>query len=302
MALNVELRRKVSGSFTSSNDVNDNIIHPITTPANLVGFLENNKIKEDWLPASVFNGLRFVNELYSDISTGAVGSTGTLAAQIDTYLVNNKGSANGLYFIATEPVTLTATSNNSFNNQFGGGSEEDGLSFVGQGSTVRLETNDWVLCTGVDDSDPAEYVFAILNNEYRLATDTHDGLMTALDHVKLGGIEAGANAYVHDTFTARNIDATGIEVLDVLTVNAEGHVTNATLRSIQDATTAQKGVTQLALDTDFNAGTLASDKVPAVDLTKQMIDYFTGNSIYSDTTAADAASHPDGALVFVQTT
>lgn len=298
MAVNVELRRKVSGSFTSSNDVNDNIIHPITTPANLVGFLENNKIKEDWLPASVFNGLRFVNDLVSNISTGAVGSSGTLAAQIDTYLANNGGSANGLYFIANETLTITATSANSFSNQFGGGSEEEGV----QGSTVQVETNDWILCTGTDDSDPAEYVFAILNNEYRLATDTHDGLMTAADHLKLAGIDAGANAYVHDTFTARNIDATGIQVLDVLTVNAEGHVTNATLRSIQDATTAQKGVTQLALDTDFNAGTLVSDKVPAVDLTKQMIDYFTGNSLYSDTTAADAASHPDGAIVLVQTT
>lgn len=297
MAVNVELRRKVSGSFDSATSV----LHPITTPANLVGFLENNKIKESWFPASVFNGLRFVNELNSNISTGAVGSIGNLAEQIDTYLTNNGGSANGLYFIATQPIVITATSDSSFSTALGGGNEE-GDAPVTSGQTVQLEKNDWILCTGTDSADPAEYVFAILNNEYRLATDTHDGLMTKEDHAKLDGIEAGANAYTHDTFTSRNIDATGIEVLDILSVNGEGHVTNATLRSIQDATTAQKGVTQLALDTDYNGGTFASDKVPAVNLTKDMIDYFTGNILYADTTAADNASHPNGSIVLVEST
>lgn len=292
MAVNVELRRKKNNSFDDA----DSILHPITKPANLVGFLENNKIKESWLPASVFNGLRFVNELSANISTGAVDSTGTLAEQIDTYLDNNGGSANGLYFIATQALTLTATSANSFSTSFGGSSEEEGV----ESSTITVETNDWILCTGTDNSDPAEYVFSILNNEYRLATDNHDGLMTAADHEKLDGIEAGANAYTHDTFTSRNIDASGIEVLDVLSVNGEGHVTNATLRSIQDATTTQKGVTQLALDTDYNTGTFTSDKVPAVNVTKDMIDYFTGNSLYSDTTAADTADHPNGAIVLVE--
>lgn len=297
MAVNVELRRKKNNSF---NDA-DSVLYPITKPANLVGFLENDKIKESWLPASVFNGLRFVNELSANISTGAVDSTGTLAEQIDTYLTNNKGSANGLYFIATQPIVITATSNNSFSTALGGGNEE-GDGPVASSGTVQLETNDWILCTGTDSSDPAEYVFAILNNEYRLATDNHDGLMTKEDHEKLGGIATGANAYTHDAFTSRNIDATGIQVLDALTVNSEGHVSNATLRTLQDATTAQKGVTQLALNTDYNGGTFASDKVPAVNLTKDMIDYFTGNILYADTTAADNASHPNGSIVLVEST
>lgn len=294
MAINIELRRKIGTSFEHE----DSLLYPITTPENIVGLLDNGRIKEDFLPASVFGGMRFAGALDSSITTGTENDQtgdGTLGAIINAYIdaTANGGTAIGVYFVASAAVTITATSAETFAPIKGGAAEEEGV----QTNTVNLEPNDWIICKGVGTN--GEYIFSVVNNTYRTVDANHAGLMTVAQHNKLAGIAAGANAYVHDTFNARNIDATGIKVLDVLTVNSEGHVTNATLRDFQDATTAQKGVTQLALDTDFNAGTLASDKVPAVDLTKQMIDYFTGNTLYSDTTTANAASHPDGAIVFV---
>jgi len=74
------------------------------------------------------------------------------------------------------------------------------------------------------------------------ATTMDQGLMSATDKAKLDGIEEGANDYTHPAHTPRSIDTTGVEVMDVLESDSSGHVTNATKRTLPDATTSTPGV------------------------------------------------------------
>lgn len=290
MAINIELRRKVSGSFDDANSV----LHPLTTPQNIIGFLDgNDKINESFLPGSVFGGMRFVGEIGANITTGTTAhEAGSLAAQINTFVTNNGGTVNGLYWIATDEVTLTASSTSTFSPTYGGAAEEGDSG----AATLIIEKGDWVVCKGVASND--SYVFAIVNNNYRLATGTQSGLLSSSDFTKLGGIAENANNYVHPTFTSRDIETTNVDVLATFTSNGEGHVTGITTRTLPDATTTAKGVTQLATGTELTTNLVATKPASTLN-TKSMIDYFTGNILYSTLANANSASHPDGAIVFV---
>ena len=291
MAINIELRRKVSGSFSDANSV----LHPITKPQNIIGFLDtNNKINESFLPGSVFGGMRFVGEIDDEITTGTTAhESNTLAAQIDTFLSNNGGTPNGLYWIATTTVTVTASNSSTFSTALGGSGEEGD-----SGATnIMLESGDWLVCKGIAPNDA--YVFAVVNNNYRLSSSSVSGLMSSTQFSKLAGIDENANAYVHDTFAAiSDIALDGVDVLSTFKRNTEGHVTEITTRTMQDATTAQKGVTQLATGTELTTALSSTKPAASVDV-KSMIDYFTGNTLYTTLSNANSASHPDGAIVFV---
>ena len=290
MAINIELRRKVSGSFSDT----DSVLHPVTKPQNIIGFLDgNDKINETFLPGSVFGGMRFVNEISANITTGTTANeSGSLAAQIDTFVTNNGGTPNGLYFIATDTVTITASNTNTFSPQFGGAGEEGDTG----ASSIILETGDWLVCKGIASDT---YIFAVVNNNYRLSSSSVSGLMSSGQFNKLDGIDENANAYVHNTFAAiSDIALNGVDVLSTFKRNNEGHVTEITTRTMQDATTAQKGVTQLATGTELTTA-LSSTKPAASADVKSMIDYFTGNTLYTTLSNANNASHPDGAIVFV---
>lgn len=291
MAINIELRRKVNGSFTDANSV----LHPVTTPENIIGLLDNGKIQETLLPASVFGGMRFAGALDSNITTGTENDQtgdGTLGAIINDYVSTNGGTAIGVYFVASNAITITATSAETFAPIKGGAAEEEGV----QTNTIALEPNDWIICKGVGTN--GEYIFSVVNNTYRTVDSNHAGLMTSAQNDKLAGIAEGANAYVHATFTERTIDTSGVDVLDAFTSNAEGHVTNISTRTLPNATTTSVGVIQLATGTELTTA-LTNQKATHSTGVKAMIDYFTGNTLYSDTTTANAASHPDGAIVFV---
>jgi hypothetical protein len=290
MAINIELRRKVAGSF----DNQDSVLHPITKPQNIIGFLDtNNKINESFLPGSVFGGMRFVGQIDDEITTGTTAhESNTLAAQINTFLSNNGGTPNGLYWIATTTVTVTASNTNTFSTALGGAGEEGDSGAI----NITLESGDWLVCKGLSSGT---YVFAVVNNNYRLSSSTASGLMSSTQFSKLAGIAENANAYVHDTFAAiSDIALNGVDVLSTFKRNNEGHVTEITTRTMQDATTAQKGVTQLATGTELTTA-LSSTKPAASADVKSMIDYFTGNTLYTTLANANSASHPDGSIVFV---
>ena len=290
MAINIELRRKVAGSFDDANSV----LHPVTTPQNIIGFLDgNDKINETFLPGSVFGGMRFVGEINANITTGTTAhEAGTLAEQIDIFLDNNAGTPNGLYWIATQTVTITASSTSTFSPTYGGAGEEGDS---GESSLI-IESGDWIVCKGVATND--SYVFAIVNNNYRLASSTASGIMSSAQFNKLAGIAEGANLYVHDTFDSRNVETTDVDVLATFTSNGEGHVTGITKRTLPDASTTVKGVTQLATGTELTSN-LSSSKPAATVHVKDMIDYFTGNTLYNTLANANTADHPNGAIVFV---
>ena len=289
--INIELRRKVSGSFSDANSV----LHPVTKPQNIIGFLDtNNKINETFLPGSVFGGMRFVGEIDTNITTGTTAHEAeTLAAQIDTFLDNNGGTPNGLYWIATETVTITASSTSTFSPTYGGAGEEGDAG----SSSLIIESGDWIVCKGVATND--SYVFAIVNNNYRLSSSTVSGLMSSAQFTKLAGVDENANNYVHPTFAAiSDISLSGVDVLATFKRNTEGHVTEFTTRTLPDASTSVKGVTQLATGTELTSALSSNKPAAAVDV-KAMIDYFTGNTLYTTLQNANDASHPDGSIVFV---
>lgn len=68
-------------------------------------------------------------------------------------------------------------------------------------------------------------------------------------------ISSEYNNYSHPTQTAIDVDTSGIDVIDRIQVNTLGHVTSVTSRTLQSATTAQKGVIELATNTEAVAGT-----------------------------------------------
>lgn len=59
-------------------------------------------------------------------------------------------------------------------------------------------------------------------------------------------IAATDTTYTHPTLTTRSIDTSGVDVLDVFTSDASGHVTNITTRTLPDATTSTPGVMSAA--------------------------------------------------------
>ena len=88
---------------------------------------------------------------------------------------------------------------------------------------------------------------------YTAATSAKDGLMPAADKAKLDGVEAGANKFVHPSYTAH---AAG---LYKVTVDGTGHVSAATAVAKADIT----GLGIPAQDTTYTAATSAKDGLMA---------------------------------------
>jgi hypothetical protein len=63
------------------------------------------------------------------------------------------------------------------------------------------------------------------------------------------------NNYVHPTQSAIGLDGGGLSFISDITVNTLGHVTAASLSTIQDGTEAQKGVVELATNAETTTGT-----------------------------------------------
>lgn len=83
------------------------------------------------------------------------------------------------------------------------------------------------------------------NTTYGDATQSAHGLMTAADKTKLDGIAAGANKYVHPSYTAKSAG------LYKVTVDASGHVSATTAVTKADIT----GLGIPAQDTTYSAAT-----------------------------------------------
>lgn len=68
-------------------------------------------------------------------------------------------------------------------------------------------------------------------------------------------ISSEYNNYSHPTQTAIDVDTSGIDVIDRIQVNTLGHVTSVTSRTLQSASTSQKGVVELATNAETATGT-----------------------------------------------
>jgi hypothetical protein len=99
---------------------------------------------------------------------------------------------------------------------------------------------------------------------------TVDGRDLSADGTKLDGIATGANNYTHPTHTARSIDTTGAEVLDVFTSDTSGHVTNISKRTM---TLADLGYTGAA---NANNYAITQDNTSNVHFEGLMVGQISG--------------------------
>ena len=128
------------------------------------------------------------------------------------------------------------------------------------------------------------------NTTYGDATQSAHGLMTAADKTKLDGIAAGANKYVHPSYTAKSAG------LYKVTVDASGHVSAATAVAKADIT----GLGIPAQDTTYSAATQsANGLMSAAD--KKKLDGFGAASTYATMTYVgqqiSAAGHISKSIV-----
>lgn len=128
------------------------------------------------------------------------------------------------------------------------------------------------------------------NTTYGDATQSAHGLMTAADKTKLDGIAAGANKYVHPSYTAKSAG------LYKVTVDASGHVSAATAVAKADIT----GLGIPAQDTTYGAVTQsANGLMSAAD--KKKLDGFGSASTYATMTYVgqqiSAAGHISKSIV-----
>ena len=94
-----------------------------------------------------------------------------------------------------------------------------------------------------------------------VATTGANGLMSSTDKTKLDGIATGANLYVHPSYTTRSIDTSGATIIDVLTSDASGHVTNVTTRTLTMA------------DLGYTMQTTLTDSDTAIPTSGAVVDY-----------------------------
>lgn len=128
------------------------------------------------------------------------------------------------------------------------------------------------------------------NTTYGDATQSAHGLMTAADKTKLDGIAAGANKYIHPSYTAKSAG------LYKVTVDASGHVSAATAVAKADIT----GLGIPAQDTTYGAVTQsANGLMSAAD--KKKLDGFGAASSYATMTYVgqqiSAAGHISKSIV-----
>ena len=111
------------------------------------------------------------------------------------------------------------------------------------------------------------------NTTYNDATQSAHGLMTAADKKKLDGVAAGANNYVHPSYTAK---ASG---LYKVTVDASGHVSAATAVAKADITAL--GIP--ATNTTYSKSTTSADGLMSKE-DKTKLDGFAEATTYASKT------------------
>jgi len=158
------------------------------------------------------------------------------AANVKTVTIPASDNTNTTYSISTEPgddgvsekIRLTAGGS-------GSGTDDIVLAVAQTGTTDGLdisETGDTITFAHHDTS-----TLSGAQGSAGIASITVDemGHVTAVT-------TATYNNYSHPTYTARSIDTSGVDVLDIFTSDTLGHVTNITKRTLPNATASVVGV------------------------------------------------------------
>lgn len=233
--------------------------------------------------------------LYTDVmirSTAATGSYPDGTRWVDD--VTNQAyveSANGVWtqtFVVSDVLASTAT--------LPGTASENTKYAIGS-----TGTDNGIIVNYYTD----HYIWSVMNNNYPLAEGaategaSKTGLMSAAMASKLYNIQAGANLYIHPTFSPANQDLGTNETIDQVTFN-NGHVSAISKQTIRSGNTSQNGLLQLATTTEAKAGTDSAKAVTSLGV-KESILHFGGMRLYADISTADAYGHPNGTFALIQT-
>lgn len=236
MPRNVEIRDRVGGVFNHA----DSLLYPRTHINMVEGLLTNGKLSLGLIPDGLKTGMKYVATQGSATNTAALLTVITDAL---TALGLDSASYPGSFIVTSTAYTLTVSTNHLVKG-------DDGAGDVAASGTVVLEDNDWLVYRG---NFTSIHNWDVVNNTHGLATGSAAGLMSAAHYTKLEGVAANANNYSHPAYTARSIDADGVEVLDLFTSDATGHVTNITKRTLPTATASIPGVMSAAAMTKLDS-------------------------------------------------
>lgn len=161
--------------------------YPKTTLGNLydddttTSFLNGGKIRDTYLPNSVFSGMKNVGTISGAIYLyDLIAGAANVSTSLDDITSLNSGSNDydavwdkylGHYWIATAASTLSEGQA----GQEGLGFFDDGIEKDGN-DYLYIEKGDWVLISGYDATNNA-FKFNIVNNTYANASQTQKGVV-----------------------------------------------------------------------------------------------------------------------------
>ncbi|MFZ9703659.1 MAG: hypothetical protein ACO3BB_00110 [Bacilli bacterium] len=183
------------------------------TPASI---FSAGKLKEDYLPVSVFGGMKFVGsfgisgtptspmELKTLISGNNTNGY-AVTTNLDTFtgLTYPGGYENignryvGHYWVATSNFTVFDATTSTPSTDFSSATFDDGVvpldvptTFIGK--HVPVEAGDWLIITGWDNTN-STFIFSVINNTYTVASASAYGV------VKLGYTTSSKNYAIQST-------------------------------------------------------------------------------------------------------
>jgi trimeric autotransporter adhesin len=250
----------------------------------------------------------------TNVATGTAGTDGVNLAQVQS-LVAGVGVFQGGYDATNDPGTpnISGASNVALTTgDFYVVTADGDITF--SDTTVTVEVGDLIFANSniSANSNPASTDYTIVIQDQNIAgtgaTDgatekgvagfssaSFDATVNGFITIKAGGI---SDAQLASTFnkiigTDLDIDTDGITVIDQINMT-DGVIESFTTRSLPDATTTTKGVTQIATQAEVNAGTDTFKYVTPATLAASVNSQGyseTFPSITSNTHSVSAATH-----------
>ena len=171
------------------------------------------------------------------------------AEVIDTFTSDASGHVTGITLRTLTLLDLgyTGASNaDNYNSWLIAASGTAGTSSVTSGSTVTMTAGTGMSITRTGSTvtftnNITQYTDALARAAISLTTTGTSGVATYSSST--GVLNIPNYTYTHASYTARSIDTTGAQIIDIFTSDAQGHVTNITTRTLTLADLGYTGAT-----------------------------------------------------------